>query len=399
MNSQPSRSTASASKPHSVTTMDKQHSYTHWQGWEVWQVTPQKTSPHALPAKRKDTMTASRLTQEQIKSISLTGPASDEIGSGTYGDVYKVSFMRSMLAVKVSKPPKQKRNGKYSPSAANKYQEAKKEAELGMQLHHPNIVKTLGMHCSPTQVFIVMPLYAQSLSRRIRSSVPIRTEERESILNDVIDGLDYMHKKGILHGDLKPGNVFLNIYNQACLGDFGMSCSRDNPNSLPAPSDYMAPELSEMETYINSDGIQEQRLSPKTVASDIFGAGFTLYSLYTKRNWPYAWTLKENVPVIDLYVPNTPEGRAIKADPVFNRVISRCIKHIPTHRPESTTEIKAVLDHIQQEKMTVKSQQRPAFEEMSHMARQAEALLLPTGLLTPEKQKVSPQQSSSGTPV
>jgi polo-like kinase 1 len=63
----------------------------------------------------------------------------------------------------------------------------------------------------------------------------------------LIDGLEYLHKIGIVHRDIKLGNVFLNNKMQVKIGDFGLSAKLDNPRqrryTTCGTPNYIAPEI------------------------------------------------------------------------------------------------------------------------------------------------------------
>lgn len=88
-------------------------------------------------------------------------------------------------------------------------------------------------------------------------------------------GLDLCHRRGLLHRDIKPQNIFLSESGDAKLGDFGIAHVMDAAGTADAEGDYQirAPEL-----------FQGQRAS---VASDVYSAGVTLYALLTGR-MPFA---------------------------------------------------------------------------------------------------------------
>ena len=77
-------------------------------------------------------------------------------------------------------------------------------------LDHPNIIKVIGKRLNAAPYFYAMPLYQQSLEDELPSLVG--NEDRISLLFDgILDAVEYAHSQGVLHRDLKPLNVLLNM--------------------------------------------------------------------------------------------------------------------------------------------------------------------------------------------
>ena len=82
-----------------------------------------------------------------------------------------------------------------------------REAKLLASLNHPNIATLYGLEESDGQLFIVMELVeGETLAERIASG-PIPIDEATLLFNQIAEGLEAAHEKGVIHRDLKPANI------------------------------------------------------------------------------------------------------------------------------------------------------------------------------------------------
>jgi serine/threonine-protein kinase len=150
-----------------------------------------------------------------------------------------------------------------------------REARTAGSLHHPNIVTVHELGSDDGTHFIAMELMEGTDLRQILGSGQILPLGRRlEIVARVCDGLDYAHRAGIVHRDVKPANVFLASDGSVKILDFGIAkiATSDATRSgmLIGSVDYMSPE---------------QVRAPKTLdgRSDLFSAGVILYELLFGR--------------------------------------------------------------------------------------------------------------------
>ena len=99
-----------------------------------------------------------------------------------------------------------------------------REAQACARLSHPNIVTVYEMGEDGGRLYIVMEfLEGEELRRLIDQHRPEALEDKLSIMTQVCDGLGYAHHKGIVHRDVKPGNILVLRNGQVKIFDFGIA--------------------------------------------------------------------------------------------------------------------------------------------------------------------------------
>ena len=132
-------------------------------------------------------------------------------------------------------------------------QEAMREAQVMEQLQHENIVGLIGVYKTKYSVYIVQELMNCSLHDYIQKQGTLSEELAARLLKIIAKGVSFIHSKGFMHFDLKPGNILLDLsssghVNSVKIGDFGLThytrdkklhAGRDTQGTLS----YMAPEM------------------------------------------------------------------------------------------------------------------------------------------------------------
>ncbi|KAJ7025722.1 kinase-like domain-containing protein [Mycena alexandri] len=187
-----------------------------------------------------------------------------EIGVGGFGKVYRATWNRMEVAIKVLQNV-----AGVTPSVAL----LQKEINIWLNLRHPHILQFLGANTLDDSPFVVMP-YIPYNARQFLEQWPIF--DPVYILRDVALALHYLHSRKICHGDLKGVNILVEDSGRALLCDFGLSRIKADATSRTAHTaqsiiagsrNWMAPEL--------------LAGSPPKLPSDIYAFGMTLFELYT----------------------------------------------------------------------------------------------------------------------
>jgi serine/threonine-protein kinase len=159
-----------------------------------------------------------------------------------------------------------------------------REAQTAAVLDHPNICATYSIEDEQGAAFIVMAyVEGEDLDARM-SRQPLKTDEVIRIVSDVAQGLQEAHQKGVVHRDIKPGNIKLTAKGAKVM-DFGLAKLADSPHltrtgMIVGTSAYMSPE---------------QTLG-KSVdhRTDIWSLGVVMYQMIGRR-LPFTGTYEQEI--------------------------------------------------------------------------------------------------------
>jgi eukaryotic-like serine/threonine-protein kinase len=153
----------------------------------------------------------------------------------------------------------------------------RREALAAARLVHPNIVQVFdfGSESSSGRQFIVMEFVdGQSCAEILRDRGPLGPRDAVDILAQACRGLDYAHRNGVVHRDVKPGNLLRNTDGVVKLADFGIAKAAEQSDitkvgSVLGTAAYLAPE--------------QARGEPAGPASDLYALGVVSYQLMAGR--------------------------------------------------------------------------------------------------------------------
>jgi hypothetical protein len=204
------------------------------------------------------------------------------------------------------------------------------EAQNAALLQHPNIVVVYGMGEHAGLIFYAMQLVrGKSLSQRLDDSGPMPPRETAIILRTIAEAVDYAHRLGVLHLDLKPGNVLINEDGEPLVADFGLSRRLEQALEhlrISGTPGYMAPEQAQL------DG------PPLSPATDVWALGAMLYEMVTGRTPVEASDSASALASLRKGEIRPPSHyRALPAD--LEAICLKCLARDPTKRYSTAREL------------------------------------------------------------
>ncbi|MFH1488989.1 MAG: serine/threonine-protein kinase [Pseudomonadota bacterium] len=242
------------------------------------------------------------------------------LGQGSMGVVYlgKDPYINRNVGIKISRP-----SSDVVGERADKYRERFfVEAQSAGRLMHPNIVAIYDAGMYKDFCYITMEyIDGATLEKFCHKEELLPISRVVEILFTACKALDFAHKKGVVHRDVKPSNIMVNKAGGVRITDFGIAQIKSEQTTskgiIGSPS-YMSPEQ-----------VKEEPIDDK---SDIFSLGCVLYELltgekaFTGDNYfsiMYKITNEQPVPVREIR-PEIPE--------VLNRITRKALAKDPTNR-------------------------------------------------------------------
>jgi hypothetical protein len=250
-----------------------------------------------------------------------------KLGQGGMGEVYRADDLVLGQAVALKFLPSDVTG---NPVALDRF---RNEVRIARQVSHPNVCRVYDLGEIDGQLFLSMEYVdGEDLGVLLRRIGRLPEAKAIEVSRKLCAGLAAAHEKGVLHRDLKPGNIMLDSHGQVLITDFGLAAlagqveGAEVRNGTPA---YMAPE--------QLDGKEV------TVRSEIYSLGLVLYEIFTGKRPFESATLADLVRTRNESAPTSPSTLVHDLDPAVERVILRCLERDPAQRPSSAMAVAAAL--------------------------------------------------------
>src|SRR5437867_3775328 len=249
------------------------------------------------------------------------------VGKGGMGEVYRADDLKLGQTVAL----------KFLPADVEKDGDRLErflgEVRIARQISHPNVCRVYDVGEVDGHHFLTMEFVdGEDLASLLRRIGRLPRDKALQIARQLCAGLAAAHEQGVLHRDLKPGNVMIDGRGRARITDFGLARLAGEIHGadvLAGTPAYMAPE------QIGGKAV--------TVRSDIYSLGLVLCELCTGQPAFKGATAAELAREKSETAPTSPGLIVDGFDPAIERVILRCLERDPANRPASALQVAAAL--------------------------------------------------------
>jgi predicted Ser/Thr protein kinase len=250
-----------------------------------------------------------------------------KLGAGGMGEVYRATDLRLGQQVALKFLPQEMAE---DPKALARFHN---EVRIARQVAHPNVCRVYDIGEVEGIPYLSMEYVdGEDLNSLLRRIGRLPRDKALEIARKLCAGLAAAHNKGVLHRDLKPGNIMIDGRGQVLITDFGLAGIMGQIDGLEARNGtpgYMAPE----------------QLSGKEVSaqSDVYALGVVLYEMFTGKRPFLAATRAELIKLTEKGMPVAPRNIVKEIDPGVENVILLCLAPDPRNRPSSALAVSAAL--------------------------------------------------------
>lgn len=240
----------------------------------------------------------------------------ERIGAGGFGAVYKAyqTTVGRDVAIKVILPDRANQ-----PDFIRRFES---EAQIVARLEHPYIVPLYDFWRDPDGAFLVMRWLRGGSVRDALTQGAFEPRTAALLLDQIAGALALAHRSGVIHRDLKPGNILLDEEGNGYLTDFGIAKTlsvngeQTDPDTILGSIDYISPE--------------QARSEPVTVRTDIYSLGVTLYEIITGQHpFPHMSSIERMYRHI-----NDPLPEITTLDPALNTAVNAVIQKATAKNPD-----------------------------------------------------------------
>jgi serine/threonine protein kinase/Tfp pilus assembly protein PilF len=257
----------------------------------------------------------------------------EELGKGGMGKVYKVfdQEVQAKMALKLIKP-----EVSVDKSTIDRF---RNELKIARDISHKNICRMYDLGKEAGNYFITMEYVSgEDLKSFIRRSKQLVVGTAIFIAKQICDGLAEAHRLGVVHRDLKPGNIMIDREGNAKIMDFGIARSISVKGITGAGVMIGTPE------YMSPEQVEGKEVDQR---SDLYSLGIILYEMLTGQvpfegDTPFTIGVKHKSEI-----PKDPRELNTQIPQDLNRLVLKCLEKDKEKRYQSAVELEAHLEKIE----------------------------------------------------
>lgn len=252
----------------------------------------------------------------------------EQVGEGAFGVVYRAiqPQVGREVAIKAVHPELANH-----PDFVRRFD---REAQIVARLEHPHVVPLYDYWREPNAAYLVMRFLRGGSVEDLLEAGPLDPSRVTSIVDQIASALGAAHRQGVVHRDVKPGNVLLDEEGNAYLTDFGVALDAGSPERSTGTMMRGTP------AYLSPEQI---RLEPTSPRSDVYALGIVAFEMLTGEH-PFPDT--SLTALLDHHVRDAiPSARSLRPQlpPAVDEVIGRATAKDPDDRFSDIEEIATAL--------------------------------------------------------
>lgn len=264
-----------------------------------------------------------------------------KIGEGGMGEVYRAHDARLGRDVAIKVLPAE------ASAHADRLRRFALEARATAALSHPNVLAVFDVHTEGGAPYVVSELLeGESLRDTLRRG-PLPLRKAVELAAQVARGLAAAHAKGIVHRDIKPGNIFVTKDGRAKVLDFGLARVMHATNTDQQSTTLRDEPATSAGAVLGTVGYMAPEQVHGTTAdhrADIFALGAVCYEMLSGRKAFPGATAIDVMAAIARTDPQELSGDIVP--PALDRVIRRCLEKNPDERFQSATDLAFALEAL-----------------------------------------------------